>query len=169
MRGLIGVLVLVVGCHAARGAAAIPEGATTLRADSAQYAVRVNGPLYEAAIGFLFINNSGHTLSANYCRVPPPPALEKQRADGGWVHAYSPVVLLCLTLPPFRVANGGTYRGTLALAAGRPGTNFFPKFEADSVPGIYRLRWELRTGADPDDRASPMVVATSPPFRLVKP
>src|SRR5690242_2751465 len=74
-----GSLVLVVACNPGHNATVASETATTLRADSVQYSVHVNGPVYEAAIGFRFSNNSGHTLSANYCEVPAPPALEKQR------------------------------------------------------------------------------------------
>jgi hypothetical protein len=137
-----------------------------LRADSARFTVLLNGPVYEGEIGFRFTNSSGASLSMNYCKVPPPPTLEKQRADGSWVHAYSPIVLLCLTLPPFRIPNGGTYHGSLLIAAGRPGTNVFPVLEPDSIPGTYRLRWALRAGDDPNNRAAPLVDAVSPPFQL---
>jgi len=159
--------VSVAGCHLLR-ARPIPTGAT-LQADSAQYTVRLIGPLYRAAIGFRFTNHTGSTLSANYCNAPTPPALEKQRADGGWVLAYSPVVLLCLTLPPFRIPDGGTYQGTVNLAAAPPGKNFFPVFGPDSVPGIYRLRWVFRAGSDPDDRSAQVVEIASPPFRFITP
>ena len=125
--------------------------------------------MYLVTIGFVFENNSGRTLSENYCMAPSPPSLEKQGENGDWMWAWSGVELTCLTLPPFRIADGGTYRGAFRLAAGRPGTNVFPKFGPDSVPGVYRLRWELRTSADPDDRAAPMIVMVSPPFRLALP
>lgn len=166
---LIGLLFLVAGCHHGRGTVAALENGVRLRADSAQYSVRVTGTTYLATIGFQFDNNSGRTLSKNYCHAPSPPTLEKQRANGEWVFAYSGVELMCLTLPPFRVADGGTYRGALLLAASLPGTNSFPQFGPDSVPGTYRLRWELRAGADPDDKSAPMIVAVSPPFKLVMP
>lgn len=166
---LIGVLSLVAGCHSGRNAGRARENGVRLRADSAQYLVRVDGPMYLATIGFRFDNNSGRTLSANYCQAPSPPELEKQLANGDWVFAYSGLALMCRTLPPFRIADGGTYRGTIDLASGRPGTNVMQTFAPDSVPGIYRLRWELRASADPDDRAVPMITAVSPPFKLVMP
>lgn len=164
---VITLAVSLVGCHLGR-ARVVPTGAT-LQADSALYTVRLIGPLYRAAIGFRFANHTGSTLSANYCNAPTPPILEKQRGDGGWVLAFSPVVLLCQTLPPFRVPNGGTYEGTLNLAAAPPGKNLSPVFGPDSVPGIYRLRWAFRAGADPDDRAAQIVEAASPPFRFITP
>ena len=128
---------------------------------------RVNGVMYQATIGFQFENRTGGTLSANYCHIPAPPSLEKQRPSGAWVFAYSVVELMCRTTPPFRLTNGATYRGRLDMVAGRPGTNVFPKFGPDSVPGVYRLRWTLRFSDDPDDKAAPIVVALSPPFKLV--
>ena len=164
---LAGFPLLLVGCvrqHAANTLALLPG---SLRVDSAQYSVRVDGPLYKATIGFAFANTTGRPLSANQCHSPSPPRLEKQRPDSTWVHAYSAVELMCLTLPPFRVPAGGTYRGTLNLAAGRPGTNVFPTFGPDSVTGIYRLRWELKAGVNPDDRGAPVIAITSLPFKLI--
>jgi hypothetical protein len=165
----IGLALFVPGCRGAFSATNDPATRVTLRADSPEYTVRVDGPLYEAAIGYAFTNNTGTTLSANHCQAPSPPVLEKERADGTWAHAYSPVILTCLTLPPFRLQNGQTHHGTLNVAAGRPGTKILPLFGPDSIPGIYRLRWELRTGPDPDNRTAPLVSAASPPFRLVLP
>jgi len=40
-------------------------------------------------------------------------------------------------------------------------------FELDSVPGIYRLRWDLRVGPDPDNRAAQTFRAVSRPFRII--
>jgi hypothetical protein len=125
--------------------------------------------MYLATIGFQLDNNSGRTLSENYCKAPTPPELEKQRDNGVWVFAYSGVELMCRNIPPFRIPNGATYRGAFQLAAGLPGSNVFPQLGPDSVPGIYRLRWKLRASEDPDDTAAPMVAAVSPAFRLVMP
>lgn len=162
---LIALTFVIGGCRRMPSVEGQPR-VGMLRADSARFTVLLNGPLYEGEIGFRFTNNSGTTLSMNYCVVPTPPTLEKQRADGSWGHAYSAVVSLCLTLPPFRIPNGGTYHGSLLIAAGRPGTNVFPVFEPDSIPGTYRLRWELRAGDDPDNRVAPLVGTVSPPFQL---
>ena len=165
--GVIGALLVIAGCHRGPGAIAELEAGVRLRADSAQYSIRADGPVYLATIGYQLENNSGRTLSKNYCQAPSPPSLQKQRANGDWMWAWSGVELTCLTLPPFRIANGETYRGGFRLAAGRRGTNVFPAFGPDSVPGVYRLRWELRASADPNDGAAPMIAVVSPPFRLV--
>jgi hypothetical protein len=141
----------------------------SLRVDSAQYTVRLVGPMYSATIGFVYVNHTGGTVSENYCRAPTPPVLEKRLEDGRWVLAYSQILLTCKTLPPLRVAPGESYRGTLEMAAAKPGANIYPRFEADSVPGVYRLRWVLRSGPDPDNPSASTVEAVSPPFRLVGP
>ena len=164
---LIELLLLLAGCRTPRpSAVGADSSGATLRADSAQFTVHTNGSFYQASIGFHFANHSGRALSMNYCNVPTPPLLEKQRADGSWMLAYEQVLQLCQTLPPFRIPDGGTYQDTLRFAAGRPQTAVFPKFEPDSVPGIYRLRWVLRAGVDPDNKAAPFVTIVSPSFTL---
>jgi hypothetical protein len=96
---LVSLLALGLGCVAHKtDIRPLPDGA--LRADSMHYSVRVNGPVYEATMGFAFHNTSGRVLSKSQCRTPSPPALQKQLADGSWIHAYSPVELM----PPFTLA-----------------------------------------------------------------
>lgn len=161
----ISLLLLVVACHRGRTATAL-ENSVRLRADSTQYTVRANGEMYQADIGFRFDNHSGRTLSKTYCMAPAPPVLEKERASGEWMHAYSPIELTCLTFPPFRIADGETYRGMLRVTIDPPGSNVFRLFGPDSIPGTYRLRWELRASADPNDQRAPIITAVSPPFTL---
>jgi hypothetical protein len=139
-----------------------------LQTDSAQYHVRYTDPWYSATIGYVF-RNGGHTaVSSNYCRTPPPPILEKDMGGGHWVRAYDQIVLLCKTIPPFRVAAGRTYRGTLHVAVARPDAHMGPSLEVDSIPGTYRLRWKLIAGDDPD-LGRPVLEIVSSPFRLIGP
>src|SRR5688572_6821059 len=146
-----------------------PEGqAGTLATDSEQYTVRFVDGMYRATIGYLYTNRSGDAVSATHCHTPPPPTLEK-RVGEEWVRAYSPVMLMCLTIPHFRIAAGATYRGTLHVAAAPRGRNMAPALEVESIPGTYRLRWGLRAGDDPEARDAPMVEAISNEFRLVEP
>ena len=133
--------------------------------DSAAYAVHVEGGLYHAAIGYTYTNGTHAPVSADYCHVPGPPTLEKQVGDQ-WVVAYHAIVLLCQTVPPFRIPGGSMYRGTLGLAVAPGGANMGPPLLVDSIPGTYRLRWVLRAGNDPQDKAAPNVEAISNSFRL---
>lgn len=164
---VIGVLLVIPACHLGHPSAAALEGGIRLRADSAQYSLREDGPMYLATIGFQLENNSGRTLSQNYCDGPSPSSLEKQRPNGDWVWAWGGIELTCRRFPPFRIASGETYRGAFLATAPRPGANVFPTSGPEFVPGVYRLRWELRASADPDDGAAPIISAVSLPFRLV--
>jgi hypothetical protein len=123
------------------------------------------GGLYRATIGYVYTNHTGSTLSATYCNTPVPPALEKS-VDGRWTLAYSPVILLCETIPPFRVARGASYRGTLYFAAAPHGRRMGPALYVDSLPGTYRLRWPLHAGEDPRARDAPLVEAISNEFSM---
>jgi hypothetical protein len=139
-----------------------------LSTDSAEYTIRLRGPLHTADIDFRFTNHTGATLSANSCGAPIPPELQRRLADGSWVFAYNPLVLGCRAQPPFRVPDGGSYRGTLTLVAGRD-SGISPTLLPDSVPGTYRLKWRLRLGPDPDDETVPNIELVSSPFRFKNP
>jgi hypothetical protein len=115
----------------------------------------------------VYTNGTNAPVSTNYCQVPGPPALEKE-VGGRWVAAYNPIRLACLSMPPFRLAPGEAYRGTLDVSVAQRGTNVMPQLEVDSIPGTYRLRWALRAGGDPDDSDAPSVEAISAPFELVE-
>jgi hypothetical protein len=154
------------GCHTAGARGGQPTAA--LVTDSTRYTVgRANG-FYRATIGYVYTNRSSTVVSTNYCQTPGPPLLEKN-VEGHWVRAYNPIVLSCLAIPPFRIPAGASYRGALHFAAAQRGRNMVPMLEVDSVPGIYRLRWVLHTGPDPDASAAALVEAISNDFRFVQP
>ncbi len=102
----------------ARTSSAAPE--FIFRADSALYHVRYGDPTYSTTIGSVFVNRSHTAISSNYCRTPPAPILEKDIGGGHWVRAYGEIALTCKMSPPFRVAAGRTYRGSLHVEAARP-------------------------------------------------
>jgi hypothetical protein len=151
-----------------RANASSPASASELRTDSAGYGVQFDGRMYRTIIGYTFTNRSGGTVSQTICGGPQPPLLEKEVSPGRWVRAYSPVYKMCLTLPPFRLANGGTYRGVLSVAAGARGGRLAPTWDVDSISGMYRLSWTLHASADPDDGAG-AITTVSPAFQLRRP
>jgi hypothetical protein len=159
------VSVAVLGCHPTP--ANVPEVAVTLVTDSTEYHATFVGGLYRAAIGYVYTNHTSASVSASYCHTPTPPALEKS-VGGQWVLAYSPVVLLCETIPPFQILGGASYRGTLHFAAAPPGRRMGPVLYVDSLPGVYRLRWALRAGADPKLEGAAVVEAISNQFSLAE-
>jgi hypothetical protein len=147
--------------------APVPQPSVDLVTDSAQYTVRFVNGLYRTTIGYTYTNRSGRAVSATRCHTAPPPLLEKKVGEE-WVRAYSPVLLLCVDIPHFRIASGATYKGRLYVAAGRPGGNIGPAMEVTSIPGTYRLRWQLRAGDDPEARDAPFVEAISNEFQLIE-
>jgi hypothetical protein len=167
-RVLLTVLAMtsIAGCRT--GAARGRQPTVTLVTDSTRYTVRQANGFYVATIGFVYANRSGTVVSTNYCQTPGPPLLEKN-VDGRWVRAYDPVVLACLTIPPFRIPAGASYRGTLHFDVAQRGRNAFPTLEVDSIPGIYRLRWALHEGPDPDADNTTLAEAISNEFRFVQP
>ena len=159
---------IAMACRTAARRAPGGEPGPSIVTDSTQYTVHdVNG-FYSANIGYSYTNRTGTTVSVNYCGKPGPVGIEK-RVDGQWVGAYDPIVLACLTIPPFRLATGESYHGAFNFGAAQPGRNMMPVLEVDSVPGIYRLRWGLRRGPDPDATEASPVDAISNEFRLVLP
>jgi hypothetical protein len=165
-------ILLLAGVVAAAGVCRRPltseqQARMTLVTDSAQYTVRLVDGMYRTTIGYVYTNRSGNAVSAVHCHTPPPPVLEKKVGEG-WVRAYNPVMLMCLTIPHFRIAAGATYRSALHFAAAPPGRNMAPVLEVESIPGTYRLRWPLRAGNDPEAPGAPIVEAISNEFRLVE-
>jgi hypothetical protein len=65
--------------------------------------------------------------------------LEKVVNDA-WTLAWSAVIPLCLS-DPIVVSPDATYRDSLYLFGGYPGTNVFPKFAVGEIPGVYRIVW----------------------------
>lgn len=166
---LVWLTFVAAACHRQQPTVSVLNRGTMLLADSTRYTVRLVGEMYSVRIGFRFTNRTGGTVSANYCGVPTPPRLEKQMSDGTWRVAYSPIVLLCETMPPFRIPQLGVYQSVLDVRAGRREAKVAPTFDVDSVPGTYRLRWRLAAGPDPNESGVGVVEAISPPFRLVGP
>jgi hypothetical protein len=79
-----------------------------------------------------------------------------------------PVVLLCETIPPFQILSGASYRRILHFAAAPRASRMGPVLYVDSLPGVYRLRWALRAGADPKLEGAALVEAISNDFSLVE-
>jgi hypothetical protein len=163
------LLVMVGSAIAACRPPATPNGQEriTLQSDSSQYTVRLIDGMYRATIGYTYTNRSGDAVSSTHCHTPPPPILEK-KVGPDWVRAYDAVLLMCLTIPHFQIADGATYHGTLHLSVAQPGRNMLPALLVDPVSGTYRLRWRLRTGSDPEARVASTVEAISNEFVLIE-
>jgi hypothetical protein len=144
-----------------------PPPPPILLTDTNEYAVQLQDGLHRTTIRYAYTNTQPRAVSSTQCQEPPPPVLEKATVTG-WIVAYQPVLLMCETIPPFRISPGATHRGTLHVAFSAPSRNMDPSLLVDSIPGIYRLRWVLRGGPDPRDTTVAMVEAASGTFRFVE-
>lgn len=131
----------------AQGQAPTTSGAP-LQTDRASYRLDTTSRGHQLDIDFTFTNPTGRRVYVPTCRTPHPPGLEKWQ-NGAWVRAYSPVVLECLG-PPLVIEPGAAYAGTLSIHAGRAGTRQYPQFQVESIPGTYRLVWNVLGNWAPD-------------------
>lgn len=152
----------VLGCVRPNARA---EESFQLRTDSSQYTVVMGDGWYRAEIGYVFTNRSDESVSQTYCREPTPPQLEKD-VNGTWTLAFATVQLACRSVTPFVVRPDHEYRGVLHMVVSPPGQNRAPELLVDSIPGVYRLRWVLRSGDNPDAVAARDVETVSNTFRL---
>ena len=163
--GLLQSLALAAVSAGCRSVPADPPVAPPMVTDSAQYAVDSTHNLYRVTVPFRVVNTTRGMLSREHCNAPPQPKLEKKVRDS-WVTAYVPIRLTCLSLPHFQIPSGAVFRGSLVVAAGKPGSRFFPKFEVESIPGVYRLRWYLHVGPVPSPQSTTIELFSNE-FRLI--
>jgi hypothetical protein len=138
---LAGLVALALGCS---HPLAVRTGEAPIQTDRAEYvADRAEGGV-QVDIPFRFTNPTRGPVNLPTCHGVHPPTLEKL-VEMSWVRAYSPIVLQCLG-PPFVVARGASYDYTLRLQTYRRGSNTYPQFELEIVPGTYRLVWTVFEG-----------------------
>jgi hypothetical protein len=180
MRGLLGMALaaLLPACagapaEAGPGGNVAPGGdGAVFRTDSAAYTL-VSTPMgLEARVAYVFTNPTDGPAHFVNCRGQTGLRLEKA-VGGGWVRAWSPALLACLS-PPIVVGPGERYEGVVHVLAPDPAGNVYPKFEVDEVPGTYRIVWEqvLRSYDDrqhPFGEPLPLPLRISNPFELRAP
>ena len=166
-KGLIALAVLTSCVSSRAGPHRIStNGQATIRTDSAQYTVPVVDGRYQVSISFVLTNATTTSISADYCKEPGPPILEKF-INGRWHLAYTADSFLCQAVPPFILPVDGSHRGVLQVVALPLGSTHGNALRVDSIPGTYRLRWMLNAGTDPRAPGTSTVQAISNGFRLV--
>jgi len=129
------------GCsHPAVG----PTGGDALRTDRTEYVADRSGGGVALEIALTFTNPTGGPVNIPSCHEPYAPLLEKLVGDA-WVTAYAPPQLLCLGVPVV-VPAGGTLPYRFRIEGFPRGSNSFPQFEVQDVPGTYRLVWHIFEG-----------------------
>jgi hypothetical protein len=128
---------------------ATPDGADFLRApsrdaaafqtDALEYTLLRNDAGYHMQIGVEYTNTTGATSYFVNCNGATALVLEKWVADE-WVAVWWPILPECLS-PPIEVRPGGRWPTVVHVFAGFPGTDYYPQFDTQDLPGVYRLRW----------------------------
>jgi hypothetical protein len=120
----------------------------SIRTERTEYAVSRSGSSLVTSIGLSLTNGTEGPAYLATCNGVHPPVLQKRVGDR-WVTAYAAVVALCLG-PPEVVEPGETFSYTLRVSAAPRGSNSYPQFEVDEVPGTYRLAWAVYRTWEPD-------------------
>lgn len=164
---LLSAVLLLAGCDAhdfERSGALLQTSADRYDAE----VLLTGGPdRVEVTIPYTMRSPDGARTVYAGCVNPGPAGLQK-RVGGEWVPVYTPVVPQCLSTP-FVLKAGETRPDTLRLYAPFPGQNYAPEFEADEVPGTYRLVQEIYAGSDGDGQGRdllPLEARASNPFEL---
>lgn len=152
LRLAVALLIAVVpvacgGSATPTGAAAVvgPAGASApIRTDRAEYVADRTGGGVALDIAIRFTNPTDGPTWLSTCHGTYPPAMEKL-VGGSWVRAYEPPALFCLGIP-IVVPAGGTHDEVFMVRASARGSNTYPQFELEQIPGTYRLVWEIYQG-----------------------
>jgi hypothetical protein len=119
-----------------------------IRTERTEYAVSRSGASLVTTIGLTLTNGTEGPAYLATCHGVHPPVLQKRVGDR-WVTAYAAVVPLCLG-PPEVVEPGETFPYTFRVSGAPRGSNSYPQFEVDEVPGTYRLAWAVYRTWEPD-------------------
>ena len=112
----------------------------SFRPESPSYTLQTTTSGLRGDIPFAYTNRTGRNVYVVNCNRIVPPVLEK-RVNDRWVTAWGAAVPQCLS-EPIVIRHGETYRDTLNVFAGHPGSNVDPKFDVPEIEGVYRMRWE---------------------------
>jgi hypothetical protein len=118
---------------------------STLRTDRDEYRItRTQDGSIQFTILATYDNRASEPASIAACRTPNPPTIQKRVGDD-WTAVYNPPVLACISEPTV-IEPGEQFRYEYQVSAFPRGGNSYPQFEADSVPGVYRLLWIIHEG-----------------------
>lgn len=112
-------------------------------------------------------NDSPAPVFVGYCGGRPPLFHLEKRVGDSWILAYRPVCNALGHEEPFRVEPGGSYTDTIIADHLEPPIEG-PRFRVDSIPGQYRLVYELYSTWTPPGRGEllPLETRTSNEFLI---
>jgi hypothetical protein len=154
----------------ASGDLAAASDTTAIRTTQAAYPLQDTGPAWQVRVVATYTNRTGRVVYARTAGAAQPTFHLDRYEDGRWTLGFAPVVLL-IASPPTVVPPGGSHTDTLTILAAKPGLGE-PRFTGATVPGTYRLVYDLFATEAADGVASqladplPLELRTSNPFQL---
>lgn len=115
------------------------DAAASFQTDSLAYTLRAGSVGYEGRVGVTLTNRSGRTAYIVNCNGATAVSFEKL-VEGRWQAVWEPPIPACLSAP-ITVPAGETYRTSVYVFSGYPGTNWHPQFAGTEIAGVYRAVW----------------------------
>lgn len=123
-----------------------PSDTPDIETDREVYHATVDTDFVRLTVGLRYWNVGPDTTFIPGCRGPRAPVLDKWEEDQ-WVTVYYPIEPACggplSVIPP-----GTSLNYTFHVMGGRPGRNISAEFTARSVPGYYRVVWQVYTARE---------------------
>ena len=171
---LLALGILVSGCDGfdlstRSNKSRIDGTSTSIKTSQSVYALRLTPDFLELDVEFTFTNPTSRSVFIFGCNGRSQPMMEKREGDQ-WIAAWIPSQELCLTLPADSVGAGETITDTLIVRAGRH-QDYSPRFLVGSVPGEYRLVWDVYSGSATNFNGAdklPLEHRISTPFVVVE-
>jgi hypothetical protein len=119
--------------------AAVRNGTPWLQTDRAEYVLREEGQVLAVDFELVYENRLDQAVAVPTCHSPMRPIVER-RVGGEWVHAWSPVELMCIT-SPLVIPAGGSYRFRYPVRLGMWDLESWPRSSEGGINGTHRLVW----------------------------
>jgi hypothetical protein len=138
------ILLVMTGCTQRTRGAAAPESGPTVLTDSLSYGLRDSAGHFRVDIGATIANRSKNVI---YFDTSCGNGRLDKRIGGGWRQAYAMACPLESDLSILvALAPGESQWHTYRVWANRSDGN--PRFEVDTIPGVYRIVYRIYSGAD---------------------
>lgn len=132
------LFVALCGCVPSSSQAPVPLAAPAVAVERDTYRVRHVGDRFELTIVSTFTNRTADTIVLHPCFERRQAVALEKWVGGEWILAFELFCPDILDHSAPRLAPGESRRDTtLVFASLRPNT--FPRFELDTVPGLYRM------------------------------
>ena len=165
------LVVALCGCMPSTGQAPPPLAAPAVAVERDTYRVQRVADGLQLTIVATFTNRTADTIVLHPCFPRGQAVVLEKWVAGDWTLAFDQFCLDILDRRAPRLAPGDIRQDTMLVSASlRPNT--FPRFELETVPGLYRMvYWKAHGPARADGRLAaplPKDLRVSNAFRVVE-